>query len=77
MVPQGASRQCRKTANQVRPWPPQAASWFGTRVSVGRNACLKNVTTKDYLSDPAGVHHTLGGLAEARTQGVTKPQLPK
>ena len=33
---------CYETANQVRPWPPQAASWFGTRVTVGRtNIVLK------------------------------------
>ena len=25
-----------KTANQVRPWPPQAASWHRASVSVGR-----------------------------------------
>ena len=38
---------CFKTAYQVRSWPPQAASWFGTRVSVGRtNYLLKTLQFK-------------------------------
>jgi hypothetical protein len=38
---------CFKTANQVRPWPRQATSWFGTRVSVGRtNYLLKTLQFK-------------------------------
>ena len=31
---------CHKTANQVRPWPPQAASWHRASVSVGRTKNL-------------------------------------
>ena len=72
---------CHKTANQVRPWPPQAASWFGTRVSVGRTNYLfykmlqfQRICPTQACTKPPPTHST--ALARP-TRAARQPRSPR